>query len=85
MRRWIATAAAAVPLVGILTGTSFGAQAPRSPTEDLEFLDVRQQTEFLDTGRLGGDPSPGDAYFLRACCAEPTTATPPHGSPLAGS
>lgn len=36
----------------------------RGRTEVLTFVDVRQQTEFLDTGQVGGDPSSGDTYFF---------------------
>jgi hypothetical protein len=36
------------------------------PVEVLNYLDIRTGTEFLDLGRRGGEPSPGDAYFFRS-------------------
>ena len=42
---------------------SAGTQAPPS-VEILEYLDVRLSTEFVDVGRRGGSPGPGDAYYF---------------------
>lgn len=61
MRRWIGSTATALLLVGTLAGAS---QEGRDRTEVLRFLDVRQNSEFLDTGQVGGDPTAGDTYFF---------------------
>jgi hypothetical protein len=48
-----------------------GTDAKRRPELDRspDYLDIRTGTEFLDIGRRGGEPSPGDAYFFqRAHC-----------------
>jgi hypothetical protein len=37
-----------------------------NPIEVLNYLDIRTGTEFLDLGRRGGEPSPGDAYFFQS-------------------
>lgn len=64
MKRWIGSAATSILLAGTLAGAATEAGADHGHSEVLHFLDVRQQTDFLDTGRLGGEPSPGDTYFF---------------------
>jgi len=61
-----APAAATSPAATSPTATATTAERPRAGVEELRYVDVRTDTAFLDLGRRGGAPSPGDAYSFRS-------------------
>jgi hypothetical protein len=61
---FMASVAATTVAIATLTGSGAPPAAPPLSTEVLTYHDVRQQTEFLDTGSVGGAPTAGDSYFF---------------------
>jgi len=58
------------------------ASASRPRTEILNFLDVRSDATFLDLGRRGGAPSPGDTWFFTSRLSNPHVDDPITRRPL---
>jgi hypothetical protein len=60
---------AAVGCTAPASSTARAAPTPTgapNPVEVLNYLDIRTSTKFLDLGRRGGEPSPGDVYFFKS-------------------